>query len=494
MESQINKTRPPYYRAVAITIMLVYIGVVLRGIALLPPFTDELTHLDWATRDVGGGWQFGKGLSIPLLAVFSWLSADPLIWGRYAAALVSVLILSVMMKSAESLFDYDTSLMSGLLYLVVPYNQFYSRLAFIDPFMVLFLVVAMLFAFLVMRQPALWRWAVLCGALIFAILSKLLAVVFLALPLLGYVFFCREARIRRFRDVVIATGIVLVVVLLAMVAGYGRTQFSWTGAEPDALTYEQIQMLFGRYCEWGAELLTMPILWLVLVAVGYSLIVREVRALYLIAQGVLMLCSLWFLSFVAPRYLMYVVVLVIVLDAWLLVRILRGIIQKSATLVRSKAPGYAVSALLMIGLLSPAVLLDVDLIRDPINAALPDIVRWQYIEGWPSGYGMRETTDFLVETADTTPGGINLLNWNGPFGTYYSLYPPASPNLHLLPYDIEGEAMQAALSQRRTLKVFTCIGVDAQALATEGYTLIWSYAKPGGGCQYTVWEYQAALG
>ena len=57
----------------------------------------------------------------------------------------------------------------------------------------------------------------------------------------------------------------------------------------------------------------------------------------------------------------------------------------------------------------PALAFDARLLRDPVRAPLPAIERYQYVEGWPSGYGWRGAYDFLRLAGRRGGQGIAVL-------------------------------------------------------------------------------------
>ena len=43
------------------------------------------------------------------------------------------------------------------------------------------------------------------------------------------------------------------------------------------------------------------------------------------------------------------------------------------------------------------------MLQDPSSARLPRVDRWQYVEGWPSGYGWAEAHEFLLDEMTGEP-------------------------------------------------------------------------------------------
>jgi hypothetical protein len=59
--------------------------------------------------------------------------------------------------------------------------------------------------------------------------------------------------------------------------------------------------------------------------------------------------------------------------------------------------------------LIPSLRIDPYLWVEPSRAPLPTIDRVQFIYGWPSGYGVRETVDFIAQALERHPEGIILV-------------------------------------------------------------------------------------
>jgi hypothetical protein len=52
--------------------------------------------------------------------------------------------------------------------------------------------------------------------------------------------------------------------------------------------------------------------------------------------------------------------------------------------------------LLLVLLIIPNIILSYQIISSVKTANLPYIEKWQYLEAWPAGYGIKETADFLI--------------------------------------------------------------------------------------------------
>jgi hypothetical protein len=63
--------------------------------------------------------------------------------------------------------------------------------------------------------------------------------------------------------------------------------------------------------------------------------------------------------------------------------------------------------------LLPSLRFDFFLWTDPARAPLPQVERFQFVNGWPSGYGVRDTLAFLREQARARKGGVRVVLQSG---------------------------------------------------------------------------------
>jgi hypothetical protein len=94
------------------------------------------------------------------------------------------------------------------------------------------------------------------------------------------------------------------------------------------------------------------------------------------------------------RYLLPMVPLLVVLAA-------RTLVDLASFLAHSTPLAHDVVWLIPLSLLAliPSLAFDYQLITDPMRAPLTPIDRWQYVSGWPSGYGLDETVTWLRQKA-----------------------------------------------------------------------------------------------
>jgi hypothetical protein len=65
--------------------------------------------------------------------------------------------------------------------------------------------------------------------------------------------------------------------------------------------------------------------------------------------------------------------------------------------------------LFLAAVLVPALRFDLALWTDPARAPLPALDRFQYVTGWPSGYGARDSIAFLRAERACNPAGLLLV-------------------------------------------------------------------------------------
>ncbi len=105
-----------------------------------------------------------------------------------------------------------------------------------------------------------------------------------------------------------------------------------------------------------------------------------------------------------PRYLLFASAPFLVLAAWLLCRVV-----DRATAGRGDAMRAAALALATTAALVPSLRFDTALWTDPPKAPLPALERAQYIDGWTSGYGIRDTERLVREELARHPEGVTVV-------------------------------------------------------------------------------------
>jgi hypothetical protein len=135
---------------------------------------------------------------------------------------------------------------------------------------------------------------------------------------------------------------------------------------------------------------------------------------------------------------------------------------------------------------------------DLADANLPWIEQYQFVSGWPSGYGLPELVTFLREQNQATPGGITVARTIFNDHPLHTLNIYLQPSLSLFTFGDDNPAHAAFLarlsSERRVLLVLPTengtperIREPARSLLKCG-TPIWSYTRPKGTSGFVVYE------
>jgi hypothetical protein len=109
-----------------------------------------------------------------------------------------------------------------------------------------------------------------------------------------------------------------------------------------------------------------------------------------------------------PRYLLPGTVPLLVLAAATLVRLSTWLAERLRGLGRPGVREGLTAAASVLALL-PALQIDRALWTDPTRAAIPEPDRFQYLLGWPSGYGVRDTERLVRDELARHPEGVTVV-------------------------------------------------------------------------------------
>jgi hypothetical protein len=262
---------------------------------------------------------------------------------------------------------------------------------------------------------------------------------------------------------------------------------------------EQILVNLVAAGEWMWGLLTPSVAVLALVAVVWLLAFERNRAglfvsavLVITVLPYVVLSHVWF-----PRYLLAAVIPVSLAVG----RLLDGAASLAERRWRGRrALAGAALPLIAAGALGWPILRSGSVLFALPEAHIPAAERFQFVEGWPSGYGVRELAAFLREQGEATPGGVLVVrtNWADHPLQSLNIYLSGASSLSLYTVGDESESSVKYLTwlntKRRTLLVLGTEGGAPQRLRPAGSPLlgcgspIWSYTRPGGMTGFMVYE------
>jgi hypothetical protein len=388
-----------------------YLASRLFDLTRLPLFVDEAIHLDWARRLVQEGRVLrilddGKLLQVVAMTpTVSWV-ADPAWWGRLTTVMVGGLGLWACFRLG-GLVGARVGLAAAGLYVVCPFTLFYDRLALADGFLSVFAGLALYQSLVFQATPSRSGSVRLGLAMAAAVLSKVPGLVTLAFPPLCLLVLGSPAGRWR-RRLAAAYGISLALIAYPAFHFFTRTgQLGMKAEVAEADRLAAIQYNGRLVLEWLLNYWTAPILVAGVATALWAASTWKRRELVLAGASVAPLLAFILVGFhLFPRYVLLATIPFLVLAA-------RGLCALEAYLGHrlgfSPAQRLASSLLLAVLVAGPSLARSRLLLIDPSRARLPRADRFQYIDGWPSGYGWAEAAECVREVATRSPLGVRLL-------------------------------------------------------------------------------------
>jgi len=490
-------------------------GALLAGAYLLsrlyaathiPIFIDEAIHVDWgrATAEsypASDPIYDGKWLSIKIFALTSSLGApfDDLLAARLSVVALGLTAALACYLAGRDLFSRRAGALAAAVYVVLPFTSIYNSAALTDGVQTAFAAWAVLLSARLGLTRS-WVYVLpLAVALVAAVLAKFSGVVLLGIPLAAVLLLTPASRWAGGAPRV-AAALLAPLGLFALFHGLGMLGTLQQNATVERATLgPQVWGNLFAAGEWMWGLLTPSVALSAAAAVGWLLAVERSRAgafvvavLAVTTLPYVVLSHVWF-----PRYLLAAVIPVSLAVG----RLLDGV----AALAEQRWDGRrafagALLPLLAAGVLSWPMLRSGAVLFALPAADLPGPERFQFVEGWPSGYGVRELVDYLRKQGEATPGGVLVArtNWADHPLQSLNIYLSGSPSLSLYTVADESDSSVRYLTylntKRRTLLVLSTdqgvpYRVRAAALPLLGCgTPVWSYTRPGGTSGFLVLE------
>jgi 4-amino-4-deoxy-L-arabinose transferase-like glycosyltransferase len=390
---------------VAAGLFACYAATRFIGLTKLPIFVDEGIHIGWAVR-VWQGFPFtpledGKLLQVWLASLVVPWASNTLWAARAVTVLIGGLALYACFQIGARLYSREAGFLCAALYVVCPFTLFYDRMALADGFLSTFAALTLLWSIALVQDKKI-HYAVLLGvAMAAAILSKMPGLLALFTPLCTVILLGKPPRVRVAKQLALSYGITLALTLFPIVRFLQTTH----QGEEKSLMGEGAAKLVSQFVantqegfQWLWFYWTPPIL--ILGVAGFVFAIAKRRREYLL-PGIVSLIPL--LAFTAgsriwfPRYLLLATVPVLSLVAGIVTSAAHW--KRLSRLSEFKAGRHALSIflVLLVGLFAWRV--DWLLLTNPVRAPLPVVDRVQYIEAWPSGYGVAEAADYLRQEA-----------------------------------------------------------------------------------------------
>jgi hypothetical protein len=393
--------------------MVAYLATRLVSLDLLPMFLDERLHVRWALW-IAEGQRLrlpsisGRGLNVWLLAAIAPHVSDPIFAGRMLTVAIGALALVATHELARVLFGPRAALLAAVFYVVCPFTLFHDRMVLNDAFLSAFAGLLLLASVRLAREPGAGAGSWVGLALVLATLSKTTGLVLAAFPpaailLLGR----REARGAAFRILAATYAAAAVVLAYPVWLFFARTaelEAAVGVRENQSGLGANVVANLGQATGWLWRYWTPGLVVLALGAVGLALTGRARREVAFLALAVLVpvaafvgAAEIWY-----PRYLLVTTIPALALAA----AAADAVLERSAA-ARGR-PGVLIAAGALVLALVPALRFDYWLWTDPSRAPLPALDRFQYVVGWPSGYGVADTVAQVRQILTRHPEGLTI--------------------------------------------------------------------------------------
>ncbi len=397
-------------------LLALYLLTRLRGLDLLPIFLDETLHVRWALLFAQGDkswdatWKWGRALTIWLGALVSPWASDLLHANRLLSVALGAVALVATVEIARRLLGPRPAFLAGLFYVLCPFTLFYDRMALTEAGLSAFTALTLLFSIQV-AESGRRRFAVLAGiAFALAVLVKAIGVLALPIPLLAVLVLGPVRARLGALALVYAVGLPPVIwALLRFVANENAQHMAVLFTGGGGAFAQRLTSSVAEGAGWLWTWCTPPLVLLAIAGAALALARRDRSTLLLALLSAYPLVAFSIaLTWREPRYLLPAAVPLLTLAAGMLDGLLTRLLAWAPEAAREKKRPW-LTAVAVVLVLIPALRIDAALWTNPSRAAMPEADRFQYVLGWPSGYGVRDTERLVREELARNPGGLTVV-------------------------------------------------------------------------------------
>ena len=396
---------------IPIAAVLMLGSIAFARLMSLPAFEDEGSQLRWIFRMIQAGeWLAPLGEGKPLEA---WpmvplvrLGLHPLTAMRALHVLAGMIGAVLTYWLALQLSSRATAFVSGVLFAICPFVVNLQRFADSDIFMCTAGIWVLLCVLQFIQSPTRWHATTFAGGLLLAAFCKFpVGFVFLiAMPLALLLMPFNERRTLLRPPVVtkllaahVPIALLALVVIIVTISqarrgrplGFGLQDLLGIGVG----RYRNITEVIGipriKLADELTAQLSLPVMVIGLIGLAAGVLGRDWRQRWLIAVGAVpMLCIGLLAAFWFPRYLLFTLppLIVAAVSGWRSLALHTG---------RFRQPIHFVILSVCVGFMGYQSAL---IIFNPGAARWSPVDRFQYFEGWSSGYGYPEAAKFVLET------------------------------------------------------------------------------------------------
>jgi dolichyl-phosphate-mannose-protein mannosyltransferase len=401
------------YEILPISVLLLLGSLAFVHLLALPVFEDEGSQLRWVWRIIDAGeWLQPLGDGKPLeawpLVPLVRLGVHPLTAARALHVLAGMIGAVLIYQLAHQMGDRWTAFVTGVLYTLCPFVVYLQRLALSDIFMCVAGMWVLLSIIKFVRCPDGRHAVLLATSLMLTAFCKFPVGFFflIAMPLALLLMPLHDRReLQRppaLRNLIGAHAPAALLAVAVFVAAFIRLR---GGRSPGFGLQDLLGIGGGRYHDVAATIgiarpnlanelsaqLSWPVTVAGLVGLVAAALLDDWRKRWLITVGLLPMLGIGLLAqFWFPRYLLFTIppLIVAAVSGWRSLSLRAG---------RFRLPLQFGVLALCAGFMGRQSAL---LIIDPVAATWSPVDRFQYFEGWGSGYGYPEAAKFALQAAN----------------------------------------------------------------------------------------------
>lgn len=405
----------------AFLLSILYVISRLFNITALPIFTDEAIYIRWA--QIGGqdaSWRF-ISLTDGKQPLFTWLVmasirmfADPLVAGRIVSVASGFFAMIGMYVLAKEIFKNKwVGITASFLYVISPFALFYDRLAIYDSLVSALFIWNLYLAILLVRFVRLDIALILGLSLGIGMLNKTSAL--FSLYLLPFTLILFDWKTKKRWSLLLAwLGLVAVSAILSQIV-YSILRLSpyfYIIAQKDTIFVYPFSLWITHPFEFFIGNITGMFDWLV----GYitwPIFLSAIIGLFFVWKTIrekIFLVMCWLFPFIAlaffgrvlyPRFILFMTMPLLVLSAWSLTYLVFRI--------KNRVIGIACFILIC----CQSICISHTVLSDIKTAQIPKSEKGQYVDDWPSGWGVSEIVGLIKKEAQN--GNVSLYT-EGTFG------------------------------------------------------------------------------
>lgn len=411
------------------------------NLTALPIFTDEAIYIRWSQiGNQDANWRFisltdGKQpmFTWVMMTLMRFVQSDPLFVGRLTSVLAGFGTLIGVWMIAYSLFSsFKVAWVASILYVLSPFTLLYDRLALYDSMVSMFSVWSLYLAVSLVKKPRLDA-ALLLGLVLGAgMLNKSSG--FLSLYLLPFSVLLFDWRSEKlFSRLLRWCGFIVIAAFLSQIV-YSVLRlspfFHMVGQKDGVFLFtvkewinQPFRFLTGNLrgmFDWLRSYITLPLFIMAFAPLFFITPKWRERSLLYIWWGFPFVALAAFAKVLYPRFILFMTIPLLIVAAEAIVRAWDRITRP------------LLKILFILVLVVPSMVISYSILSDPWNARLPFSDRAQYLEDWPSGWGVPQVVSFLRNEANR--GHVSVFT-DGTFGLFpYALeiYLVSNPNMTIV--------------------------------------------------------------